>query len=646
MYEAAEHQLALVSRKTCRLGEVLRQQIDALKELRSLRRAVFAERDELRRRLQLVEEKANAAERQHSEAELCLRHTAEEFAATQLLQKRYANTLAELKGGQRVVVRVAAPAVCDSGPAWEEAAPDGHLQQQEPQCENEKAGHGANIAVTDECTVVDLDRRRTFVVDAAYTVTSLRRRMQPEAALAGAAGAASNTDDMIPRTFMPDEEFAAVIRVEHAVADAFSGANLVFLSFGPGGGGKTETLFGTKAAIFQNDMLQQQRQQRSFSRSLRRSASNERTSSAEMSLKSFRGCEKTAGLLSLFVRGLFNSFVAHAVTHFSISCSFLELAMNQTVDLLLRKPGRPMSGGGANNTTLVKLTSATAGDSFAAPLSCSGGTGEEVTAVRVETAEDVMRVFFEGLERFGRWRRSFSSWLPAGGDGRSSNNNPGGQCCEDDAACVTHCGGVSHAIFSLRVESFNDKGHYRRSLVSFVDLCGPPPAGARPAMQPLQPEAQWVEESLQAVCDAIAATSSVTPAAGQKAAAHAEAAFDELPSSHTNCLARFLRPIFGGNAKAILVCCVDVELHSREEVLNAISYAYFFKRIPHQAIPYDIPPELQRLNLQMSTFLSGDGDECEDDNDIVTSGNVGNGTRRSSLAPTDASVGCEGFSCV
>ncbi|RNF08290.1 hypothetical protein TraAM80_02796 [Trypanosoma rangeli] len=644
MYEAAEHQLALVSRKTCRLGEVLRQQIDALKELRSLRRAVFAERDELRRRLQLVEEKANVADRQHSEAELCLQHTAEEFAVTQLLQKRYANTLAELKGGQRVVVQVAAPAARDSGPAWEEAARDSHLQQQEPQREKEKTRHGANIAVTDKCTVVDLDRRRTFVVDAAYTVTSLRRRMQSEAALAGAAGTASNTDDMIPRTFMPDEEFAAAIRVEHAVADALSGANLVFLSFGPAGGGKTETLFGTRAAIFQNGMLQQQRQQRSFTRRLRRSASNERAPSADMSFKSLRGCEKTAGLLSLFVCGLFNGLVEHAVTHFSISCSFLELAMNQTVDLLLRKPGRPMSGGGANNTTLVKLTSATAGDSFAAPLSCSSGTGEEVTAVRAETAEDVIRVFFEGLERFGRWRRSFSSWLPAGG-GRGSNNNPGGQCREDDAAFVAHCGGVSHAIFSLRVESFNEKGHYRRSLVSFVDLCGPPPEGARPAMQPMQPETQWVEESLQAVCDAIAATSSVTPAAGQKAAARAEAAFDQLPSSHTNCLVRFLRPIFGGNAKATLVCCVDVELHSKEEVLNAISYAYFFKRITHQAIPYDIPPELQRLNLQMSTFLSGDGDECDDDNDIVTSGNVGNGTMRSSLAPIDASVSGEGFSC-
>ncbi|RNF22569.1 uncharacterized protein Tco025E_03140 [Trypanosoma conorhini] len=642
MYEAAEHQLALVSRKTSRLGEVLRQQIDALRELRALRQTAFAERDELRQRLQLAEEKANATERQHNEAERCLRHTAEEFAATQLLQKRYANTLAELKGGQRVVVRVAAAAARDGSPAREETARDDRLQKEAPRRDDEGARRRANIAVTDECTVVDLDRRRTFVVDAACVVAPLRRRLQPEPALASAAGAASNADATTPQIFPPDEEFAAAARVEHAVADALSGVNLVFLSFGPAGGGKTETLFGTKAAVIQHGMLQQQQQQRSCARSLRPSASVGRMPSADALFKSLRGCGKTAGLLSLFVHGLFNGLVAHAVAHFSISCSFLELAMNQTVDLLLRQPGRTTTGGGANNTARVKLTSAMAGDSSAAPVSC-GGTGEEVTAVRAETAEEVMRVFFEGFGRLGRWRRGFSTCLPAGDDGGSNADD---QRLEDGVTRVPHCDGASHAIFSLRVESFSEQGHYRRALVSFVDLCGPPAADARPALRPLTtPEAQWVEESLQAVCDGIAATSSVAPPAGPSVAARAEAAFDQLPSSHTNCMARFLRPIFGGNAKATLLCCVDVDLHGQEQVLNAISYAYFFKRIPHQAVPYDIPPELQRLNLQMSAFLSGDGDgdECDIDDDNVSS-NVGSGTARSFFAPIETSWGREGYS--
>ncbi|KAF8302132.1 hypothetical protein TcYC6_0048850 [Trypanosoma cruzi] len=668
MYEAAEQQLALVSRKTHRLGEVLRQQIDALKELRTARMAAFAERDELRQRLRVVEERANAVDCKHNEAECCLRRTAEEFAATQLLQKQYENTLAELKGRQRVVVRVAGAAPRSGGPAWEEASRDEYpkkppqrtqeKQQQQREGEEEERNYRARIAVTDECTVVDLDRRRTFVVDLAYAMKSLRRRMPSESALAAASGISSApaaseaipAEDTTTQNFMIDEDLFATLRLEHVIADVLSGVNMVFLSFGPAGAGKTETLFGTKAAIIQHEMLQkrgrqqQQQQQQQSSRHSRCSGSNGRGMSVEVLSKSPQVCGATAGLLSLFVHGLFDSLVSHAVTHVSISCSFVELAMNQTVDLLLRQPGRPVSGSGGNNTTLVKMFSAAAGSASTASISC-GGPGEEVTAVRAETAEEVMRLFFEGLDRLGRWRRSFPSFLLMGDDNGSNTNGPQPK---DEHVVMAHRGGVSHAIFALRVENFNDKGHYRRSMVSFVDLCGPPPSGAGSVMRPLTPEEQWVDESLQAVCDAIAATSSVKPNEGKNAAERAGAAFDQLPSSHTNCMARFLRPIFGGNAKATLVCCVDVEMHSKEQVLNAISYAYFFKRIQHQAVPYDIPPELQRLNLQLSAFLSGeggddDGEDEDNDNDVMTS-SVGLGTARNSLAPVDANWHREGYS--
>ncbi|EKF26904.1 hypothetical protein MOQ_009388, partial [Trypanosoma cruzi marinkellei] len=222
--------------------------------------------DEIRQRLRVVEERANAVDRKHNEAECCLRRTAEEFAATQLLQKQYENTLAELKGRQRVVVRVAGAAPRGGGPAWEEASRDEYpkkppqrtqekqQQQQQQQHEGEEEeeeekerNYRARIAVTDECTVVDLDRRRTFVVDLAYAMTSLRRRMPSESALPAAAGISSSAaasepvpaEDTTTQNFMMDEELFTAVRLEHVIADVLSGVNVVFLSFGPAGAGKT-----------------------------------------------------------------------------------------------------------------------------------------------------------------------------------------------------------------------------------------------------------------------------------------------------------------------------------------------------------------------------------------------------------------------
>ncbi|KEG11235.1 hypothetical protein DQ04_02831040 [Trypanosoma grayi] len=568
---------------------------------------------------------------------MCLKRTAEEFAATQLLQKRYENTLAELMGWQRAVVRVTGASPRHGAAAWDTAGRDprplscNEEQQQQRQPQQQKQGkqpHLASIVVADECTVVEMERRRTFVVDMAYSALSLQERKRietataapPPSASSGSAGSA--IDDVGQPAGMDDEELAAAIRMDGVIADVLSGVNTVFLSFGPAGGGKTEVLYGTKAAMLEYELLQQ------LFRNTRRSASRGRLPSVAASTASLHSNGQTAGLLSLFVHGLFDNLVVQAVAHFNIRCTFVELAMNQTVDLLLQQPGRSTSIGGSSSV-LVKMVSAVAGEPSAAPaaLQLCGGIGEEVTAVKAETAEEVMRVFFDGLGRLGRWRRAAS--LRASVSGGDSSNADGG-------AAVTHRGGVSHAIFSLSVESFNEKGHYRRAMASFVDLCGPPtPAATRASASPAPaaarlatPEEQWVEESLQAVCDAVAATAQVrrVPSSGggnssssssnnnndsRGDAARAAVAFNELPSSHTNCMARFLRPIFGGNAKAILVCCVDAAQHSREQVLNSLTYAYFFKRIQHQAVPYDIPPELQRLNLQMNAFLAG-GSEDED----------------------------------
>jgi hypothetical protein len=275
---------------------------------------------------------------------------------------------------------------------------------------------------------------------------------------------------------------------------------------------------------------------------------------------------------------------SHDVTHYNIRCSFIEMHQEHVVDLLQDYGSSVMSLGSA----------------------VSGGVGmasmNEVSSVQVQTVQDVLYLFQNGLQRTG------GNQHPQNGRSGSVQSHSGLQGAVRSPA---------HSAFTLLIENFNTRGHFRRAHVTFVDLAG----SQSPTIS--TPEQLWVNKSISAVCDVIsmlAATreqqpqqqqssslpSSISAAAGTTAFYQQHAASQGKGSVHrpdiphrSNRLVQLLREAFGGNSKAIMLVSADAQHSTVDEVLTALTYAYFFKSIKQNAVPYDIPPELQRLNLQM-----------------------------------------------
>jgi hypothetical protein len=176
----------------------------------------------------------------------------------------------------------------------------------------------------------------------------------------------------------------------------------------------------------------------------------------------------------------------------------------------------------------------------------------------------------------------------------------------------------AHTAFTLLVENFNTRGHFRRSHVTFVDLCG----SQSPTIS--SPEQLWINKSISALCDVISMLAATREQQEQPSSAPGVSSSFFQPSSggrslssgssggggpvgaprpdiphRNNRLIQLLRDALGGNAKAAMVVSADAQVNTVDEVLTALTYAYFFKSVKQSAIPYDIPPELQRLNLQM-----------------------------------------------
>jgi hypothetical protein len=176
----------------------------------------------------------------------------------------------------------------------------------------------------------------------------------------------------------------------------------------------------------------------------------------------------------------------------------------------------------------------------------SVGATTEIRSLQVQTVEEVLSYVDLGLERV-----------------RGQNRKEG------------------HVFFALSVENFNRRGHFRKGSALFVDLAGATTGSAASR----GPDSQWVMRSLSSVCNAIAmlASGDVKP--------------DDLPGG---TLMRLLREALGGNAKSCMIVAVS-ESASHDENMSALTYASHFKNVVNSPTPYDIPAELQRLNLEASS---------------------------------------------
>jgi hypothetical protein len=178
------------------------------------------------------------------------------------------------------------------------------------------------------------------------------------------------------------------------------------------------------------------------------------------------------------------------------------------------------------------------------------GGSSEIRSIAVQSAEEALRLVEVGTQRLDALRR------PRG-----------------------------HVFFAMTVENFDRRGHFRKGSALFVDIAGAHPQGSAAGRTP---ESQWVLRSVSSLCNAI----SLFAAAGPEARASAAA-----PQSS---LLRLFKEAIGGNCKTSLIA-VGASSASSEELFSTLTYASHFKTIENHPTPYDIPAELQKLNLEAST---------------------------------------------
>jgi hypothetical protein len=262
-----------------------------------------------------------------------------------------------------------------------------------------------------------------------------------------------------------------------------------------------------------------------------------------------------------FIQHLFDNLEANEVTHFNIRCSFAELSQEQLLDLLSEY-------GGVSSVL-----------GYRGGVSSGGQSLSDLCSVQVQSHADVMHLLYSGLQRVAQLR---------GGSNRS--------------------GGSGHLIFSMLVENFNTKGNFRRSTATFVDLSGAaynPQSSTGLSGAGISPEHMWAHKSLTSLCDVITMLSAANQQQIQSTGHPLSIPMTDIPHRH-NRLVQLLREFLGGNCKTTMLCCVNTRVNTVDEILSALSYAYYFKMVKNFPVPYDIPPELQRLNLQMNRYAEDD----------------------------------------
>jgi chromosome segregation ATPase len=145
MLQATEQQLQLVSRKVQRLEQSVHQEMESLRTIRTQRNEAVSYVQQLREQLTAAEERADILSREHEEIQSHLRQSAEEYAAAQLLQKKYLNTVSSLQGNCRAVVRLAGTHQINSRHATNDP-----------------------VTIADDCTINAVERKKSFVFDAVF----------------------------------------------------------------------------------------------------------------------------------------------------------------------------------------------------------------------------------------------------------------------------------------------------------------------------------------------------------------------------------------------------------------------------------------------------------------------------------------------
>jgi hypothetical protein len=267
------------------------------------------------------------------------------------------------------------------------------------------------------------------------------------------------------------------------------------------------------------------------------------------------------GLIPIFLQSLFQAFDKNEVTHYNVKMMMFELIHDQVGDLLV-DAGMGTSG------------SAAAVDIARDPRGVVHVTG--LHHATVASAAQGLSTFQFGLKQREKRRQGAGAvGVPARG---------------------------GHMFLYIDVDTYNAKGNYRKGRLGFVDLLGGDGAGSR--------DGQWVNKSLTALGDVISALSA---AAATQDPQHSPAIAPTSPHSSSvassvfvpyrnHKLTQLLSDGFGGNAKTTFLCSVVPSALCLEEVLTTLIYGYHTKSIRNNVYPYDLPPELQRLNDEIGNL--------------------------------------------
>eukprot|EP00759_Apiculatamorpha_spiralis_P006542 PhF_6_TR13861/c0_g1_i2/m.22232 len=270
-----------------------------------------------------------------------------------------------------------------------------------------------------------------------------------------------------------------------------------------------------------------------------------------------------SGLIPMFIQSLFQSFDKNEVTHYNVKMMMFELIHDQVGDLLVD----------AGVTGQMQTSAVDIARDQRSIVHVNGLHHATVTS-----AAQGLSTFQFGLKQRDKRRQlSGTVGIPARG---------------------------GHMVLYIDIDTYNAKGNYRKGRLSFVDLLGGDGAGTR--------EGQWVNKSLTALGDVISALSAAA-SSGQPQVESSPPSSSAGTSTHTpstslyvpyrnHKLTQLLSDAFGGNAKCTLLCSVVPSSMCLEDVLTTLIYGFHTKAIRNTVYPFDIPPELQRLNEEIGSL--------------------------------------------
>lgn len=273
------------------------------------------------------------------------------------------------------------------------------------------------------------------------------------------------------------------------------------------------------------------------------------------------------GLVQRSIRRLFASLEGHRVTHFSMRMSMGEITApdDQFRDLLSEY---------SNVLTL--------------------GRSPDVRCIPVQGEAEALGLVQLGMQRAVERDSMIHMKNNNGGSGTGQNPTSPQQ--------------LTHKFVVLTVENFDSRGHFRKGTFLFVDVAPALVLGGRAALhhqqQPAGGEYLWAQQSTARFCDTIAFLAAGNGGGG---ISNNRPAWMEHPSG----LMLLLGESLGGNSKTSLVACldaaaiVDPETQDASDVtVGTLNTALMIKSVKNSVMAFDVPAELQRLNMETENFTS------------------------------------------